>query len=369
MRRHRVPLVIVQRERLALTGFAVVALVLAFLLPTASPSRAAAVISADWQLQNSRANSVAGAPALTDIGSSNAFVTTTVDGVVNRPVMGWPKGGGLAVTPTSGLTNGSVYSVVVLYKPTSLPGYQRILEFTGSSGDLGLYQVSGRLSAYPSADSGIAVISDTAFNQVVLTRTAGKVVTGYVNGAQVLQFTDTANAWIIAGPTLSFFKDNIGGGAVGEEGAGQAARIRTYSTALTKSEVSGLDRLPTTATDISVKLVDSPDPVAAGNLIAYTATVLNAGPPSAAAVKAVFTVPAGATVVGSSPSAGTCATPVGATVTCTIGTLAAAKTATVLLVVTAPTTTGSITGKVVVSTTTPDNTSANDTATTKTTVR
>lgn len=54
------------------------------------------------------------------------------------------------------------------------------------------------------------------------------------------------------------------------------------------------------AADVSVTLVDSPDPVYAGELLTYTATAANAGPAGTGAVLVTDTLPAGVTFVSAS---------------------------------------------------------------------
>jgi uncharacterized repeat protein (TIGR01451 family) len=88
--------------------------------------------------------------------------------------------------------------------------------------------------------------------------------------------------------------------------------------------------------DISVSIVDSPDPVEAGQNLTYTITVSNGsvgGPPGAAPdVRVTDTLPASVNFVSVTPSQGTCTGT--STVECFLGTLPIFATATVTLVVT-----------------------------------
>lgn len=78
--------------------------------------------------------------------------------------------------------------------------------------------------------------------------------------------------------------------------------------------------------DLSVAIVDAPDPVPAGNTLSYTITVANAGPASAAAVSLSDTLPAGTTFGSLTSAAGwSCTTPAvgaGGTVACTTASMA-----------------------------------------------
>lgn len=74
-------------------------------------------------------------------------------------------------------------------------------------------------------------------------------------------------------------------------------------------DVSVTACMPATA-DLSVTKVDTPDPVTAGNVLAYTVTVANAGPAAAANVSMADTLPTGTTFASlASPGGWTCTTP------------------------------------------------------------
>jgi uncharacterized repeat protein (TIGR01451 family) len=70
--------------------------------------------------------------------------------------------------------------------------------------------------------------------------------------------------------------------------------------------------------DVSVTLVDSPDPATVGNNLTYTVTVSNAGP-YATTVTLTDVLPAGVSYVSATPSQGSCSGT--ATVTCSLGTV------------------------------------------------
>ncbi len=84
---------------------------------------------------------------------------------------------------------------------------------------------------------------------------------------------------------------------------------------------------PTPTADLSLAKSDTPDPVAAGSILAYALTVNNAGPDTASNVKITDTLPAGTTYV-SGPGSCTSASGV---VNCTVGSIPAGNGATVTL--------------------------------------
>ena len=77
---------------------------------------------------------------------------------------------------------------------------------------------------------------------------------------------------------------------------------------------------PPPSADLAVTKTDTPDPVTAGNNIAYTITVANNGPSQAENASASDTLPGGTTFVSATPSVGSCAGT--ATVVCSLGPLA-----------------------------------------------
>ena len=123
------------------------------------------------------------------------------------------------------------------------------------------------------------------------------------------------------------------------------------------------------AADLAVIQTDAPDPVAAGSNLTYTVTVTNGGPSAATGVRLTDVVIGSATFVSASPTQGTCtalALSGEQDVTCALGSLAVAGTATVSIVVTPPTA-GTITSTARVGSNVSDPNGANNTASASTT--
>jgi uncharacterized repeat protein (TIGR01451 family) len=122
--------------------------------------------------------------------------------------------------------------------------------------------------------------------------------------------------------------------------------------------------------DLSVTKTDSPDPVAARGQLTYTVTVRNDGPATATGVTVVDTLP-DVTFVSATPTQGSC-TRAGkgkadSALTCELGTLGVAQTATVTIVV-SPTREGTITNTATVRGNEPDTDPGDNSATESTTV-
>jgi uncharacterized repeat protein (TIGR01451 family) len=103
-----------------------------------------------------------------------------------------------------------------------------------------------------------------------------------------------------------------------------------------------------------------PGSVAFGAQIPYNLTASNAGPDVATNVTVTDTLPAGTTYVSSTPSQGSCAEAAGI-VTCSLGTLAAGASATITIVVIAPSTGTAITNSATIASDVGDGVSTNNT--------
>jgi uncharacterized repeat protein (TIGR01451 family) len=124
---------------------------------------------------------------------------------------------------------------------------------------------------------------------------------------------------------------------------------------------------PEGTADLSVTKSDQMDPVNVGDDIVYTVTVSNQGPDGATEVRATDAVPTGTSFVSVNPSQGSCSES-GGTVTCDLGSLASASTASFTLTVTANQA-GQVTNTANVSSDVDDPDSSNNAATEMTAVQ
>ncbi|NYE35991.1 putative repeat protein (TIGR01451 family) [Nocardioides cavernae] len=144
--------------------------------------------------------------------------------------------------------------------------------------------------------------------------------------------------------------------------AATIGRDYTYNTAEVATPVSE-------QADVAITKTASPEPVTAGNQVTYNLAVRNNGPNPASGVQVVDTLPAGVTYVSSNPSSGSCSIS-GQTLTCGLGTIANAATATVSVVVRVPpgSDATSVTNVARVSTTTSDPDATNNNASATSTI-
>jgi hypothetical protein len=288
-------------------------------------SGATPTLVADYQFANVYTSSVGEDPALVDIGSgTNAFATDTVRGA-SQTVLVFPTGNGLQLSPTSGLFANVAYTVAALVRLDTISGYGRILDFKNAASDDGLYNLNGNLVFYPVAGGSAGPMTAGAYVHVVLTRAADGTVSGYVNGVQQFSLADSSNLAVIdSSNVLRFFKDD--NAVPNENSSGAVARIRIWNGALTAAQVAALEPAPTA--DLSVSVVP-----AGGS--AATVTITNLGPANATNVVLADTLDRFG-FVSATPSQGGPCTFAASVVTCPLGSLAAGASATVTVVVTAP---------------------------------
>ena len=120
------------------------------------------------------------------------------------------------------------------------------------------------------------------------------------------------------------------------------------------------------AADVSITKVDTPDPVHVGKYLTYTIGVANAGPAPATAVTVKDTLPSTEEFRSLKTSQGKC-TRSGQAITCSLGTIASGRGATITIVV-KPKTAGTVTNTATVSAAEADPDAGNNAATAMTTV-
>jgi uncharacterized repeat protein (TIGR01451 family) len=126
------------------------------------------------------------------------------------------------------------------------------------------------------------------------------------------------------------------------------------------------DACDSVSANLSLSMIDSPDPVPAGSTLTYFITVNNAGPNTSTGVVVRDELPSAMTFSSAVPSQGTCSGT--STVTCSLGSISSGSSATVSIIVTA-TGGGVVSNTASVGTTTADPDMANNSATITTTVQ
>jgi hypothetical protein len=210
---------------------------------TAGPAEAETLVG-DWRFDESRSSSVAGAPALSDVGTGNAFATETVGGQPDR-VLTFPAKNGLLLPNENGFFTGApgslrddVYSIVIDMRFADVADYKRILNWEGPNGtDDGLYAKAGLLVYYsggvdqlPPDPATTPKLEPNTWAQITFTRFGKSELDVYLNGEQVLSdVADNPDVSLLDGDGLWFFRDDLAPpDDPGENSAGAVARIRFY---------------------------------------------------------------------------------------------------------------------------------------------
>jgi hypothetical protein len=190
----------------------------------------AASLIHDYTFQNTLADSLGG-PSLTSLGGTLGAGTYTFGAEQ-----------GLSLSGALTASQAANYSVYMDFDFDDLTGYRKILDFKNLASDNGLYDLSTDLNYYNFSFGPSGAFTAGIFAQVVLTRdSVSGLLTGYVNGVEQIQFTDTTSDAVFnaANNIINFFEDDaVTGGR--ESSSGAVSEIRIYDGALTASEVTAL---------------------------------------------------------------------------------------------------------------------------------
>ena len=205
-------------------------------------------VVADYRFGDSLTSSVGTPPALADIGpGTNTFIDDAVD-AVDRRVLSFPAGNGVALAPTTGVIPNDRYTMVLLTRLAPVEFAAKLVDFDGGAdvfGD-GLWLMDGRLVFFGGTctDTGAAAIPPGTWVQIVLTRDGDGLVTASVDGVEHYRCDDTGTfgggGVVGAGNRVQFFR----GHPNDFHASGAVARIRLFDNAMTPEELAALDRLP-----------------------------------------------------------------------------------------------------------------------------
>jgi hypothetical protein len=141
-------------------------------------------------------------------------------------------------TPTV-VTGSYTISMLMRYDPMD-GGYARLIDFSDSTHDTGIYKLSNEVSFYPVGTfaAGSFVTGQDVF--VTITRDAGtQLVSLYINGAPSGTYVDTTNLYAPSATVVYFLMDNTtGSAAIGETDPGRIAYLQIRDTPITAEEVT-----------------------------------------------------------------------------------------------------------------------------------
>ncbi|HEX4794261.1 MAG TPA: SdrD B-like domain-containing protein [Humisphaera sp.] len=155
---------------------------------------------------------------------------------------GYTFANGQGPSLSSALTAISSYSIQVVFTPSTIGGYQKILDFKNRTSDIGLYSLGGQLVFYSGLGFGpVNTFKAGQSADVVLTRDASsKLVVAYVNGVKQFSFTDTGGAATFTGPNaiINILHDD----GPSENFAGTLTHVSVFNSALSAAQVTALHK-------------------------------------------------------------------------------------------------------------------------------
>ena len=141
-------------------------------------------------------------------------------------------------TPTV-VTGSYTISMLMRYDPMD-SGYARLIDFSNSTLDTGIYKVSNEVSFYPVGTfaAGSFVQGQDVF--VTITRDAAtQLVSLYINGVPSGTYTDTTNLYAPSATVVYFLMDNTTGPAnISETDPGTIAYLQIRDVPITAEEVT-----------------------------------------------------------------------------------------------------------------------------------
>jgi len=141
-------------------------------------------------------------------------------------------------TPTV-VTGSYTISMLMRYDPMD-SGYARLIDFSNSTLDTGIYKLSNEVSFYPVGTfaAGSFVQGQDVF--VTITRDAGtQLVSLYINGVPSGTYTDTTNLYAPSATVVYFLMDNTTGPAnISETDPGTIAYLQIRDVPITAEEVT-----------------------------------------------------------------------------------------------------------------------------------
>lgn len=190
----------------------------------------------DYQF-NGNLNDQLGGPSLVGLG-----------GTVTGSAYVFERGQGLSLS--NALPNPGNYTIALNFAFSDVFVYDRILEFKNLQSDYGFYSLRGMPTFYPGHLLQRELFFENVMNEFVVTRNGNTAqVTAYLNGQQVIQFSDALGWTVFTGPggIIHFFQDEDD-----EHATGSVDRIRIFDEALSASQVQSLNAVPEPATYATV---------------------------------------------------------------------------------------------------------------------
>ena len=177
-----------------------------------------------------------------------SFVDTVIDANVcpsTPTVRGWafPQYGGLRTPNTSPVIVGGSYtiSMIVKFNPMG-SGYARLIDFSNSTLDDGIYELNGGVSFYPVGNYAPGSFVDDRYSFVTITRDAAtQMVSLFIGTTPAGTYHDTGNIYVPLAQNVFFLMDNTtGSAAIAESRPGIITYLKLIDAPVTAGEIAAL---------------------------------------------------------------------------------------------------------------------------------
>jgi hypothetical protein len=179
---------------------------------------------------------------------NGSFVNTTIDASVcpgTPTVRGWsfPQYGGLQTPNNAPAIVGGSYTISMIVKFNPMrPGYSRLIDFSNSTLDTGIYELNGGLSLYPVGTFAPGSFVNDVYSFVTFTRDGGTgVVSVFVGTTPAGTYTDNTGLYVPLAQNVIFLMDNTtGAAAITESSPGVITYLKLIDTPVTAAQIPTL---------------------------------------------------------------------------------------------------------------------------------
>ena len=181
---------------------------------------------------------------------NGSFTDATIDAKVcpgTPTVRGWsfPRYGGLRTANNAPAVVGGSYTISMIVKFNPMQsGYSRLIDFSNSTLDTGIYELNGGLSLYPVGEYAPGSFVNNQFSFVTFTRNAAtKLVSVFVGTTPAGTYTDNGNLYVPSAQNVIFLMDNTTGSAnITESSAGVITYLKLIDTPVTAADIAALQQ-------------------------------------------------------------------------------------------------------------------------------
>ncbi|MEO7156659.1 MAG: IPT/TIG domain-containing protein [Vicinamibacterales bacterium] len=167
--------------------------------------------------------------------------------------------------------------MIVKFNPMK-SGYSRLIDFSNSTLDTGIYELDGGLSLYPVGTFAPASFADNQYSFVTFTRDgATNVVSVFVGTTPAGTYTDTGSLYVPSAQNVIYLMDNTTGSAnIFESSPGVITYIKLIDTPVTAGQIAALQtEACSTVVAPSVSGINPPSgPTSGGTIVTITGTKL-----------------------------------------------------------------------------------------------